>query len=355
MQMSEHHISAADIATRAPGLTKSGNNGQRPVTTTSPVEGTSGSLSTAAGAIAWYQDAYALVNATVSGQWMASKSTLDANGSYAASTNFRKLGAPAYLWLRASTDNVAQTVTTTVIAGSTLLTLTIAGIDATNNTGTATVTGSWAGASGPQPVTWTGPINFGQSPFAPGSLPGWPANLLTAQFEQAAAFSPLVDELASMRHTQPAPGAGTGPVVMEDKGSSALGKALGWAAGGCIGGGKGGLVGCLLGAAGGFGASWVDSLIGWWTDQVEPEGFNFDYDSFPLPDPHEPDPLNSPQPHDDPPPPPSDSTQGNNSPDSGSATPGSDGPIAQDDGGSGSGGGDIDKGGSDGDPGVEQA
>ena len=266
-----------------------------------------GTLETSGGPITWTLAANGTLNAEGGGQKLTITGTDESDGSWQRHSVFSRVGADPYLTIHAAIANAARSAGTTLEAGQSQLTLAITHIDAAVTSGTATVSGTLAGAA----VNGTGPVDLTSNPLAGRAVPEWPQGAFKVELQETAFFAPLAKTLAPQTTAAPPPVKATtgtrGGLHIESAGG-VIGRAGAWCLGGAIAGSGAGPetfgASILLGCTGGATASILNDFVSW-LDEPVPDPEPLPIIDLPL-DPPDSGPSTQTQPDDPPPPPLSD-------------------------------------------------
>jgi len=204
-----------DIANQVDTDSGPGKVAASPVTSTSPGE-----------VIKWAVGSDGTVLAQTSGQQLAITATQQSDGSVQNQLVFSRAGEAPYLTITSLVQDVQRSLSLTIAAGASQLTLVIAGIDRDVTFGTATVSGSFGGNA----VNWTGSVDLSTNPLVGDPIPGWPAKAFAAELATASPFAPLANVLTA---TEPAPTSAAGAASATHRSDSVWGSissGLGWAA-----------------------------------------------------------------------------------------------------------------------------
>lgn len=219
-------------------------------------------LTTPLGPINWNQSSDGTIRAQGGGQTLTITHQNGSDGSWQSHSYYARTGSPSYLTMDLICDVAGHTVEFTIKAGSSQLTLAIAGIDAQATSGTATLSGTWNGAA----VHWTGHADLTTNPLVTHPIAGWPKGAFASELQQAAFFNPLGNSLAgTMVAAQKATTGTGGRFHKDDKSSSGIGvaaRAAAWCGGAALAASETG-PGALLACAGGAGASVLSDLFSW--------------------------------------------------------------------------------------------
>ena len=140
--------------------------------------------------------------------------------------SFSRSGSKPYLTVTSTVDDANRRVSLAMANDQSHLLLAISAIDLAVSTGTATVTGSYAGSA----VNWSGTVDLNSTPWSGQPVPGWPPKAFASELQSAAFFAPLADR-TSPRKPIPVTPRPVGPGHIQPKGSAlrSVGKGLLWA------------------------------------------------------------------------------------------------------------------------------
>jgi hypothetical protein len=238
----------APLGTTLPGVVVN-----PPIIAPPPGVATSNTLATSLGPISWTQSSDGTLHASGGGQTLLVNGQENSDGSMQSHVEYALAGSSPYLTLDLVSSITQPSVQYTLSAGTSSLTLALTNIDTQATSGTATLSGTWNGAT----VQWTGQADLSANPLANQPV-GWPAGAFAEQIQKAGFFTPLTRMLCQKIAAKPT-------TYSFSPGEGMATKALGW----CVGGALAGLPGAgesfgltsVAGCVGGVGASIVDSLI----------------------------------------------------------------------------------------------
>lgn len=141
----------------------------------------------AANVIAWSVGSDGTFSAQTSGQQLALTAAQLSDGSVQLQLIFSRSGQAPYLMITSLVQPAKDSVSLTLTASPSQLTLAISNINQAVTLGTATISGSFGG----QAVNWTGSFDMSTNPLVGKQLPGWPANAFAAELAAASVFGPL--------------------------------------------------------------------------------------------------------------------------------------------------------------------
>jgi hypothetical protein len=222
---------------------------------------TSNTLATSLGPISWTQSSDGTLHASGGGQTLLVNGHDNSDGSWQRHVEYALTGSSPYLTMDLVSSITPHSVQFTLTAGASSLTLALTNIDTQETSATATLSGTWNGAT----VQWTGLADLAANPLV--SYPvGWPVGAFVDQIQKAAFFTPLTSMLCQKIAAMPAVYDFTG----------AAGRAVSWCVGGAMAGvpgdgytlGLSSAAGCLGGAT----ASLASDIWSSATDGSSPSG-----------------------------------------------------------------------------------
>lgn len=185
----------------------------------------SGTISTARGPIVWGLDPAGVLTASGDGQQYADKPLASTGGVVSHEVSISRSGSKPYLTVTSTVDDANRRVSLAMANDQSHLLLSITAIDLAVSTGTATVTGSYAGSA----VNWSGTVDLNSTPWSGQPVPGWPPKAFASELQSVAFFAPLAD-LTSHGKPIPVTAGPVGPGHVKPMGFlRSVGKGLLWA------------------------------------------------------------------------------------------------------------------------------